>query len=190
MKKRYKGIRDKQRKSGEGRESDQDLVPADFPFYDAIDAVEGKRASVTPVHLMDSASTGDTQLQHQEGDEDEIKVLGFSSRPDTPASASRPGTPASGRIELDNTSTPVASFPEIPDSPIRTATDQPGPSSRPDATSLPCTAAGKEAYEPKKKRRRKMTKLEKAEESADTLVTKILTDQAKRRAESAQMEKR
>ena len=42
LKKRYKGIRDKQRKSGEGRELDQDSVPADFPFYDAIDTVEGK----------------------------------------------------------------------------------------------------------------------------------------------------
>ena len=35
-----------------------------------------------------------------------------------------------------------------------------------------------------------MTKLEKAEQSADNLVTKVLTDQAKRRAESAEIEKR
>ena len=35
-----------------------------------------------------------------------------------------------------------------------------------------------------------MTKLEKAEQSADNLVTKVLTDQAKRRAESAEIEKK
>ena len=35
-----------------------------------------------------------------------------------------------------------------------------------------------------------MTKLEKAEQSADNLVTKVLADQAKRRAESAEIEKK
>ena len=56
LKKRYKEITDRLRKSGEGRESDADNVPADFPFFEDIDAVMGGRASVSSVHLLDSAS--------------------------------------------------------------------------------------------------------------------------------------
>ena len=123
------------------------------------------------------------------------------SRPSTPQSTSRPDTPTplTGRIELDTvpgtlvTSVPETPAGEIPDSPgsssSRTVTDIAGPSTQPDANT-PSTSAGKGAYEPKKKRRRKLTKLEKAEASADTLVTKVLADQAKRREESAEIEKR
>ena len=66
------------RKSGEGRESDAEEVPADFPFFDDIDAVMGGRDSVSPVHLLDSAFT-DTQ---DDGSPENIEV------PDTPRSAS------------------------------------------------------------------------------------------------------
>ena len=236
LKRRYKEIADRLRKSGEGRESDADNVPADFPFFEDIDAVMGGRASVSPVHLLDSAS-GDTQPQtgFQQGEVDTPKKS--CSRPSTPQSTSRPDTPTplTGRIKLDTlpgtlvTSVPETPAGEIPDSPgsstsrtatdihgssssrtatdihgssssrtvtdihgsssSRTVTDIAGPSTQPDANT-PSTSAGKGAYEPKKKRRRKLTKLEKAEASADTLVTKVLADQAKRREESAEIEKR
>ena len=260
LKRRYKEIADRLRKSGEGRESDADNVPADFPFFEDIDAVMGGRASVSPVHLLDSAS-GDTQPQtgFQQGEVDTPKKS--CSRPSTPQSTSRPDTPTplTGRIKLDTlpgtlvTSVPETPAGEIPDSPgsstsrtatdihgssssrtatdihgssssrtvtdihgssssrtvtdihgssssrtvtdiygsssIRTVTDIAGPSTQPDANT-PSTSTGKGAYEPKKKRRRNLTKLEKAEASADTLVTKVLADQAKRREESAEIEKR
>ena len=212
LKKRYKEIADRLRKSGEGRESDADDVPADFPFFEDIDAVMGGRASVSPVHLLDSAS-GDTQPQTglQEGEVDTPERS--CSRPSTPQSTSRPDTPTplTGRIELDTlpgtlvTSVPETPAGEIPDSPgsstsrtatdihgsssSRTATDITGPSTQPDAKT-PSTSTEKGPYEPKKKRRRKLNKLEKAEASADTLVTKVLADQAKRREESAEIEKR
>ena len=167
---------------------------------------------MSPVHLLDSAS-GDTQPQTglQEGEVDTPERS--CSRPSTPQSTSRPDTPTplTGRIELDTvpgtlvTSVPETPTGEIPDSPgssssrtvtdihgsssSRTVTDIAGPSTQPDANT-PSTSAGKGAYEPKKKRRRKLTKLEKAEASADTLVTKVLADQAKRREESAEIEKR
>ena len=144
---------------------------------------------MSPVHLLDSAS-GDTQPQTglQEGEVDTPERS--CSRPSTPQSTSRPDTPTplTGRIELDTvpgtlvTSVPETPAGEIPDSPgssssrtvtdihgsssSRTVTDIASPSTQPDAN----TSAGKGAYEPKK-RRRKLTKLEKAEASADTLVT-------------------
>ena len=86
------------RKSDEGRELDEDEVPADFPFFDDINAIFGSQATVTLVQLVDSASTasGDTQPQLQEDEEDEDKIPRSLSRPETPASAaSRPDTPAS-----------------------------------------------------------------------------------------------
>ena len=106
------------RKSGEGRESDEDEVPADFPFFDDINAVFGGQATVTLVQLVDSASTasGDTQPQLQE-DEDEDKIPRSLSRPKTPASTvSRPDTPAS--VDT-HPSTPATSLLEVPG----TATD-------------------------------------------------------------------
>ena len=55
LKNRYKQIVDRLR-SGAGRESDEESeVPADFPYFSALDAVLGRRASVTPVQLLDTA---------------------------------------------------------------------------------------------------------------------------------------
>ena len=45
------------------------------------------------------------------------------------------------------------------------------------------SSTSRRAYEPKKKR--KLTKLQKAEEAADSVVAKVLVDQAKRREEAA-----
>ena len=116
LKKKNKEIADRLRKSGEGRESDVDEVPADFPFFYDIDAVMGGRASVSPVHLLDSVS-GDTQPQTGL-QEDEVDMSDRSfSRPSTPRSTSRPDTPAplTGTIELDTLpSTPLTSVPETP----------------------------------------------------------------------------
>ena len=144
LKKKNKEIADRVRKSGEGRESDVGEVPADFPFFDDIDAVMGGRASVSPVHLLDSVS-GDTQPQTGlQEDEDEVDMSDRSfSRPSTPRSTSRPDTPAplTDTIELDTLpSTPLTSVPETPASEMPdnlgsssswTATDIPGPSTRP-----------------------------------------------------------
>ena len=121
----------------------------------------GERASVSPVYLLDSVS-GDTQPEFEE-EQDETTTLS-SSRPSTPRHTSRPDTPAPlpGRVELDTLpSPPATSVPEtpayeIPNSPgssfSGTATDIPGPSSRPDAIT-PSTSTGTEAelksFEPK-----------------------------------------
>ena len=129
-KKKYKAIADRLRKSREGRESDKDDISADFPFFDNIDAVMGGRASVSPVHLLDSFET--TQPELEEGD---VTHTISSSRPSTPQLTSRPDTPAPlpGWVELDTLpSTPVTSVPDTPASKIPhspgsgTARDIPG----------------------------------------------------------------
>ena len=66
LKKRYREIVDKLRKSGTGRESDGD---DNFPFFSDFHAVMGGRATVSPIHLLDSASSS-TQLQGGQQDED------------------------------------------------------------------------------------------------------------------------
>ena len=60
LKAKYKQIADRLRRSGTGRESDEESeVPSDFLFFDDMDVVMGGRASVTPVHLLDSADAPD-----------------------------------------------------------------------------------------------------------------------------------
>ena len=91
LKTKYKQIVDRLRRSGTGRESDEESeVPSDFPFFEDIDAVMGGRASVTPVYLLDSADAPDPST---------------SSRTSTPVPAgSRTNTP----VPLESrTSTPV-----------------------------------------------------------------------------------
>ena len=57
LKKKYKTITDRMRRSSAGHESDEEEdMPADFPYFDQLHTVMGGRAAVTPVHLLDSAT--------------------------------------------------------------------------------------------------------------------------------------
>ena len=88
LKNRYKHIVDRLRRSGAGRESDEESeVPADFPYFSALDAVLGRRASVTPVQLLDTAEAS----QHG-------------------TSASRPITPSSTASIIEEPPSPVLAF--------------------------------------------------------------------------------
>ena len=69
LKKKYKSIADRMRRSGTGRESDEELdLPSDFLFFEAMDAVMGTRAAVIPVHLLDSAASSSPATAVAEGD--------------------------------------------------------------------------------------------------------------------------
>ena len=58
LKKKYKEIRDRMRRSGAGQESDDEVdTPSDFPYFKEIDVVMGGRAAVKPVHIFDSSSS-------------------------------------------------------------------------------------------------------------------------------------
>ena len=58
LKTKHKQIVNQLRRSCVGCKLEEELeVPSDFLFFDYMDAVIGSRASVTPVHLLDSADT-------------------------------------------------------------------------------------------------------------------------------------
>lgn len=197
LKRKYKEIVDRLRKSGEGRESDEERVPADFPFFDDIDAVMGGRDTVSPVHLLDSA---DTQPLLDADDD----TVDFPEVPDAPLSAStssssRPDTPAG--VVFHFTDTPIRSSPSTIDSGLDN-TLQPDPVQVLDAPTSPQDKAATDTPGPSNKRivdssrkissdskKRKKSKLQKAEESADAFMSKGLSDQDKRRAEWAEMER-
>ena len=57
---KYKQIVDQLRRSGTGREPDEESeVPSDFPVFKDIDAMMGGRAFIMPVHLLLSADAPD-----------------------------------------------------------------------------------------------------------------------------------
>ena len=59
LKKRYKEIAERQRKSGVGVESDKDLSVPDSKWFEDLHCVMKGRAVVSPVHLLDSTNPGD-----------------------------------------------------------------------------------------------------------------------------------
>ena len=69
LKKRYKSIADRMRRSSASREPDEGLdLPADFPHFEVMDAIMGGRAAVTPVHLLDSAANTSSATVEAESD--------------------------------------------------------------------------------------------------------------------------
>ena len=67
LRKKYKEIMGRARRSGAGNESDAEGdTQSDFLYYSQIDAVLGGRPSVAPVHLMDSCDTEVQQLFNSE----------------------------------------------------------------------------------------------------------------------------
>ena len=63
LKNQCKQIVDKLRRSDAVRESDKESeVPADFPYLSVLDAVLGRRASVTPVQLLNTAEVSEMLL--------------------------------------------------------------------------------------------------------------------------------
>ena len=87
LKKRYREIVDKLRKSDTGRESDED---DDFPIFSDLHAVLDGRATISPIYLLYSAS-GSTQSHGGQQDDDEDV-----DRPESPTPpTSRLDTPGS-----------------------------------------------------------------------------------------------
>jgi hypothetical protein len=62
LKKRYKDIVDKHRKSGEGVESDDEVCAKDFPWFDIMHSVLKNRAVANPPHVLDTVSVRSEDL--------------------------------------------------------------------------------------------------------------------------------
>ena len=148
LKKKYKAIADRMRRSGAGHESDEEEdMPADFPYFDLLHTVMGGRAAVTPVHLLDSATAreeveppatseppessrqeipGPSTGTHQEEDTPGPSA-GSHQEEDTPgpSTSSRPATPGPSTSSRRRPATPG------PSTSSRPATPGPSTSSRP-----------------------------------------------------------
>ena len=71
LKKKYKFIANRLRRSGAGRESDEESdLPSDFPYFEIMDAIMGGRAVVTLVHLLNSAASNSPSIVEAEGEDD------------------------------------------------------------------------------------------------------------------------
>ena len=79
------------RRSGSGNESEEEDLPDDFQYYSQIDAVMTGRPSVTPVHLLDSASYD----EENDPSGSRPEAPGYSGQQVTPSSSGQQATPGS-----------------------------------------------------------------------------------------------
>ena len=216
LKKKYKEIADRARRSGEGNESDgDDDSPTDFPYYSQIHAVLGGRPSVAPVHLVDSC---DSEVAHV------FDAVTSGSGTATPnlsvSSATTPDFSTTNRTATsspsDCTATPGPSGHTAIHGPSgHTATPgptdctaTPGPS---DCTATPgpsgctatpgpsdCTAtpgptnrlSDDECDIPPKKKRKRTTKVQQAEKATRSMVKEMLDAQVESREVYVNLERR
>ena len=75
LKKRYKDVIDKNRKSGAGNKSGDEISVKGFPGFDAIHTVMKNRSVTNPPHFIDSTNVQQINVSHQESNED--KLLSF-----------------------------------------------------------------------------------------------------------------
>lgn len=201
LKMRYKQMVDRLRRSGAGRESDEESdESSEFPYFALLDSVLGGRAGVTPVNLLDSADRPGTPSGAVPGEptisrpETPAPIPGEPSvsRPNTPAAVleppvSMPDTPAAapGESSVGRPDTPTA-IPETPTTVERrleaTSTAQPQPSTSHDSPTTLGT--------PSKKKRRRITKLHRAEASAKTVIKEVMDSQEKAKRRREDLEER
>ena len=188
LKKRYKEIADRQRKSDVGVESDEDLSVPDFKCFEDLHHVMNGRAVVSPVHLLDSTNPGDLLTPAASGvpreeDDDEggipLEVQTYHSEGSAPP--------------LDTNTT---SSSHTADKPSGSRTAIPTPSGNHTATPTPsgsCTATPMPGAEgPPKKKCKKITKVEKAEKAANGILERVLKEQQvlAKRQEELELERR
>ena len=197
LKKRYKEIADRQRKSGVGVESDEDLSVPDFKWFEDLHRVMKGRAVVSPVHLLDSTNPGDlltpaaSGVPREDDDNEEgvpLEIQTYHSEESAPldtntTSSSHTAETLSGSRTA--TPTPSGSRTATP-TPSGSRTATPTPSGSRTATPTP----GAEG--PPKKKRKKITKVERAEKAANEILERVLKEQQvlAKRQEELELERR
>ena len=211
LKKKYKEIKDKARKSGEGCESDEDAdLPADFPYFEVLDKVMATRANVSPVHLLDSATIPAVTTV-----DDTVTDVSTTASSTSHSSHSTPlASPTnSGFVDISgvcSSQEPVpvedsyAPFSHVvttsTSSVVSTpATTMPLGTSTTVVTPTTVTPSASKATRPSsrttdgtpvpKKRRVRVTNIQRAERAASTMVREILDAQAEEREEREKREK-
>ena len=92
MKKRYKDVIDKNRKSGEGNEIDHEISVKDFPWFDAIHNVMKDREVTNPPHVIDSSNTQQVDVSRRDSEEDELLTSIPHENPSTKESIGEDGS--------------------------------------------------------------------------------------------------
>ena len=217
LKRSYKSVIDKNRKSGAGNESDDDISVKDLPWFDAMHDILKDRAVTNPPHVMGSTNTQQTDVSHQDSKEDELlqfmphdieesgrdgieeeqiqasSVEGSVGR-QTPASlqpSSRVQTPTSGR------QTPLSLQPS---SRVQTPTAQLNsgrqtPSIEDSTESGPVivtnsTGEKRTASQPtSKKKKRKFSKMERAEKASADMLEGIMKKLDEQRNDFVELER-
>lgn len=210
LKKKYKEVADRLRRSGVGIESDDDLEDHEifigFKWFEDLHPVMRRRAVVSPPALLDSSALSSPDVQDQlepEGEQQAEDVEGQLSD----AAVVRPTEGTQPQLDSDQpgpsgSSVHVATAMGASDrvdaapGPSNREDTAPGPSNREDATPRPSnredTAPGpsnRGDAEPMKKKR-KTTKVEKMENTMKQLYEKFSAQQEKARKEAREMEAR
>ena len=201
LKGKYKQIADRLRRSGTGCESDEESkVPSDFLFFDNMDVVMGGRASVTPVHLLDSPDAPDPSTSSRTSTPSTLVPLESRTSTSDPFAAmseetsclSLPQPPTSGQpsIHEDPPGSTVSQSQPSTVSQLQPSTvSQSQPSGSTGSQSQPTSSTGSHSQPSgtaiSKKKRKRPNKLSKAEASARSLIYDIVEGQekAKRRRE-------
>ena len=124
LKKKYKAVVDRARRSGAGNKSDQEEdLPSDFAYFSQIDAVMAGRPNVKPVHLLDSAFY---EEEHEMGAGEREVVSPVLSPDQSVTPSSQPEIP-SPSVSQSETPGPSVSQPETP-GPSVGQPETPGPS--------------------------------------------------------------
>ena len=146
-KKNYKEITRRMR-SGAGHEPNKEKdMPADFSYFDLLESVMDGRATVTPVHLQDSATAGVGKVQSPA-----TSVPTASSLQDIPSylASNQQDTPGPSASNQQDTPGPSASNQQDTPGPSASSQqDTPGPS----ASSRPTSPVVVDIPVPKKKRK-------------------------------------
>ena len=181
--KRYKDVVDRLRRSGAGVESDEEITVSDFPWFTAINNVMRDRAVTNPRNVIDSATPGPSRVETEAGDESEGDYDAGMMTPDPTPTRSRTLTSANSRSDspTDRAASPTdRTLPtDMTDTPAsRTTTPV-------DKTTTPADRT----TAPPKKKRKKVSKIDKAERATNELVEKVLQQQAEERKKADELER-
>ena len=175
LKKKHKEVVDRLRKSGVGTESDEEITVDDFNWFADVQRVMKTLAIIYPPHVLDSATYKPVIPSHSFSRADTEDVHSVDSS-HSDAESSQLLVTKSGIGVTDNGSGCVT----------KTQSSSPAPThenKRPFST-------GQKDVAPSKTKKKKLTKIDKAERASNDIVDKLLKAQKKERERAADMEQR
>ena len=182
LKKMLQRLVNRLRRSGAGVESDEEITVSDFPWFTAIhNVMRDSRAVTNPRSVNDSATPGPSSVETEAGDEsEEDHNVGMMTPDPTPT---RSGTPTSANSRSDMPTDRAASPTDrtLPNDMTDT------PASRTTTPVDKTTTPADRTTAPPRKKRKKVSKIDKAERATNELVEKVLQQQAEERKKADEL---